>query len=150
MNQNKPYWMSVGSGCVWAVLGLTVGIILESGPGSSLRKPVLGLMGGMIVSPLIGLLMGQVSRLFPYVEGLMRIIIAGASLYAASVLFVMGSLLLQFVISGHMARDFWTTSFGAATIGFELSCVVLWPAAYVNHTLIAKAWQSRRRSIVGS
>jgi hypothetical protein len=48
-----------------------------------------------------------------------------------------------------MGRDFWDTTFGAATIGFELSCVALWPAAYVNHTLIAKAWESRRRSIVG-
>jgi hypothetical protein len=150
MNQHKPYWMSLISGCVWGVLGLAVAIILESGPGSSLRTPVLGFMGGVIVSPLIGLLMGQVSRLFPYVEVLMRITIAGASLYAASVLFVMASLLLWSVISGHVGRDFWDTTFGAATIGFELSCVVLWPAAYVNHTLIAKAWQSRRRSIVGS
>jgi hypothetical protein len=144
MNRNKPYWMSLISGCVWGLLGLAVAIILESGPGSSLRTPVFGFIGGVIASPLIGLLMGQVSRLFPYVEVLMRITIAGASLYAASVLFVMASFLLWFVITGHMARDFWATSFGAAAWGFELSCVVLWPAAYVNHTLIARTWERRR------
>jgi hypothetical protein len=149
MNQNKPYWMSLGSGCVWAVLGLAVGMMFEIRPYGSLRRAILGLMGGMIVAPVIGLLMGQVSRLFPYGEVLMRIIIAGVSLYAASVLFVMASLLFQFLIFGQMHRDFWTTSFGAATVGFELSCIVLWPAAYVNHTLIARAWERRRGSIVG-
>src|SRR5262249_161879 len=147
MNQNKPYWMSLGSGFVWAVLGLTVAIVLETGPGSSLRTPLVGFMGGVIASPLIGLLMGQVSRLFPYVEVPMRIIISGVSLYAASVLFVMASLLLGSAISGHMARDFWTNSFAAAALGFEFCCVVLWPAAYVNHAVIARAWERRRRSI---
>ena len=148
MNQNKPYWVSLGSGCLWALFGLVVGVILQSGPGSSPRRAVLSFTGGMIASPLIGLLMGQVSRVFQYVEVLMRIIIAGLSLYAASVLFVMASLLFQLVLFRRMPppefwANFWATSFGAAAIGFELSFVLLWPAAYLNHTLISRAWAQR-------
>jgi hypothetical protein len=143
MNQHKVYWMSLGSGCLWALLGLAVAIILESGPGSTVRWAALSVTGGMIASPFIGLFMGQVSRLFRYVEVGMRIVIAGTSLYAASVLFVMASLLFTSVHRGQMLSDFWATSFGAATLGFELSCVVLWPAAYVNHTLISRAWARR-------
>ena len=92
--------------------------------------------------------MSQVSRLFRYVEVLMRIIIAGLSLYGASVLFVMASLLFQPVLFRRMPpaefwTNFWSTSFGAAALGFELSFVVLWPAAYLNHTLISRAWAER-------
>src|SRR5262245_33778092 len=143
MKQNNPYWTSLGSGCLWALFGLAVGITLQSGPSSSARQAALSFAGGMIASPLIGLLMGQVSRLFQYVEVGMRIIIAGASLYAASVLFVMASLVFTSVLRGQMLPDFWATSFGAAALGFYLSCVVLWPAAYLNHTFVSKAWARR-------
>ena len=146
MTQNNPYWMSMGSGCLWALFGLAVGVTLQSGPGSSARQAAFSFTGGMIASPLIGLLMGQVSRLFPYVEVGIRIIIAGASLYAASVLFVMARLLSSGLFHPTQPPfwfNFWTTSFGAATFGFEMSCVVLWPAAYLNHTVISKAWARR-------
>ena len=146
MKQNNPYWMSLGSGCLWALFGLAVGVTLQSGPGSSARQAAFSFAGGMIASPLIGLLMGQVSRLFQYVEVGMRIIIAGASLYAASVLFMMASLLFSALfrpMPPTFWANFWTTSFGAATFGFELSCVVLWPTAYLNHTVISRAWARR-------
>ena len=134
--------MSAASGFVWAVIGLVVGGVLLSGPGATLQKVTFPWAGGIIAGPLIGLFMGQVSRLFGYIEEVgLRIIIAGASLYAAAVLFVMASLLLQAIVAGHLPREVWATAFGAAAFGFEATCVVLWPLAYMNHRLIFRMWE---------
>jgi len=101
--------------------------------------------GGTIAAPLIGLLMGQVSRVFGYFEEtLLRIIVAGASLYFAMVLYIMAGLLTSSILNGHLPANVWTNSFGAAAFAFEVTCLVLWPLAYLNHTLILRSWERSR------
>jgi hypothetical protein len=70
--------------------------------------------------------------------------LAGATLYLAMVLFIMSSLLTQFVFTGHLPDKIWTNSFGAATWAFELTCIILWPLAYLNHTFISRLWSRSR------
>ena len=102
---------------------------------------MLSWAGGIVAAPLIGLLMGQVARIFGYFEEIvLRIIVAGASLYLAMVLFIMASFLTQFVLNGRLPANAWTNIFGIAAAAFELTCVVLWPLAYLNHTLISRLW----------
>jgi hypothetical protein len=144
MQRNKALRMSVASGCMWAIIGLSVSFLLAV-PDRGFGGLVLAWAGGIIAAPLIGLLMGQVSRIFGYFdEVLLRIIVAGASLYLAMVLFIMSSLLTQSVFNRHLPADVWTNSFGAAAFAFELTCIALWPLAYLNHTLISGLWASRR------
>jgi hypothetical protein len=135
--------MSLASGCLWALIGLAVAFMLKT-PSTTFRQTALEFAGGVVAAPFIGLLMGQLSRTFGHLEVGMRIILAGVSLYAASVLFVMASLLLSSFRLGFPLRDFWTNSFGAAWIGFLTSCLVIWPVAYANHALISQAWEQRR------
>src|SRR5262245_5773177 len=144
MRRNKALRMSVASGCVWAVIGLAVSFLLAV-PERGLGRLLLAWAGGIVAAPLIGLLMGQVSRIFGYFEEvLLRITVAGASLYVAMVLFIISSLLTPFVFTRHLPADVWTTSFGGAAFAFELLCIVLWPLAYLNHSLISRLWANRR------
>lgn len=134
--------MSAASGCVWAIISLVV-IFLVATPtvGFGFGRLMLGWAGGIIAAPLIGLLMGQITRIFGYFEEVfLRIIVAGASLYLAMVLFIMASFLTQFVLSQRSPANAWTAIFGMATAAFELTCIVLWPLAYLNHTLISRLW----------
>src|SRR5215471_10167161 len=105
MPPNKAVWMSIASGCVWAIIGLAVGLLFavpERGSGRLLPAWA----GGIVAAPLIGLLMGQISRIFGYFEEvLLRIIVAGASLYIAMVLFILSSLLTQAVFNRHLPAD---------------------------------------------
>ena len=138
MQHKKTLWISVASGCVWAIIGLAVSFLLAA-PTRGLG--LLTWAGGIIAAPLIGLLMGQVARIFGYFEEVfLRIIVAGASLYLAMVLFIMASFLTQFILNGRLPANAWTNIFGIAAAAFELTCVVLWPLAYLNHTLISRLW----------
>ena len=138
MQHKKTLWMSAASGCVWAIIGLAVSFLLAA-PTRGLG--LLTWAGGIIAAPLIGLLMGQVARIFGYFEEVfLRIIVAGASLYLAMVLFIMASFLTQFILNGRLPANAWTNIFGIAAAAFELTCVVLWPLAYLNHTLISRLW----------
>jgi len=132
--------MSVASGCVWATIGLAVSLLFAA-PPRGLGRVMLAWGGGITAAPLIGLLMGEVSRVFGYFEEiLLRIIVAGASLYFAMVLYIMAGLLTSSVLNGHLPANVWTNSFGAAAFAFELTCLVLWPLAYLNHSLISRSW----------
>ena len=140
MQRSKTLWLSVASGCVWATIGLAVSFLFAA-PPRELGRVMLAWGGGTIAAPLIGLLMGQVSRVFGYFEEiLLRIIVAGASLYFAMVLYIMAGLLTSSVLNGHLPANVWTNSFGAAAFAFELTCLVLWPLAYLNHSLISRSW----------
>jgi hypothetical protein len=143
MQRIKTLWISVASGCVWAIIGLGVSFLL-AGATRGLEHLVLTWAGGIIAAPLIGLLMGQVSRIFGYFEEVfLRIIVAGASLYFAMVLFIMASFLTQYVLNGRLPANAWTYIFGMAAAAFELTCIALWPLAYLNHTLISRLWVRR-------
>ena len=141
MQRKKTLWMSAASGCVWAIIGLGVSFLVAT-PTLGLGRLVLSWAGGIIAAPLIGLLMGQVSRIFGYFEEVfLRVIVAGASLYVAMVLFIIASFLTQFVVLNvRLPANPWTSIFGGAAAAFELTCIVLWPLAYLNHTLISRLW----------
>jgi hypothetical protein len=87
------------------------------------------LSGGILVSPLIGVLIGLVSRGFLNLGRSGRIVAALGDLYVAAFLFL------------------WATGvdpvrgilFGLTFTGYIL---VLWPLSYANHVLIARAWQA--------
>src|SRR5215468_11801499 len=145
MHRKQALWMSAVSGCVWAIIALAVSFLVSTPTlGLGLGRAVLGCAGGIIAAPLIGLLMGQVSRIFGYFEEVfLRVIVAGASLYLAIVLFIMGSFLTQLVLNQRPPANAWTDIFGMATAAFELTCIVLWPLAYLNHTLISRLWVRR-------
>jgi hypothetical protein len=143
MQRNEMLWMSVASGCVWTILGFA--ILLVALPTRSSGREMLAWAGGIIAGPFIGLLMGQVSRIFGYFEEvLLRIIVAGVSLYLAMALFIMSSLLTPFALNGHLPPNVWTNSFGVATWAFASTCIILWPLAYLNHTLISRLWARGR------
>jgi hypothetical protein len=65
-------------------------------------------------------------------------------LYLAMVLFIVSSFLARFVFDPHLPPHIWTTVFGAAALAFELTCMVLWPLAYLNHTFISRWWAHGR------
>ncbi len=141
MDIREPLWMSVASGCVWALIGLTVAF-LGNLPSITLRQAALSVAGGVIAAPVIGLLMGAVSKTFQRMPVEIRILIAGGSLYLGALLFVIASRLFSSLLYGRMARDFWINSVGVAWAGLVLTWffVVLWPLAYANHALISRAW----------
>src|SRR5262249_44593137 len=142
MQHKKMLWMSAASGCVWAIIALAVSFLL-AGATRGLGRLALTWAGGIIAAPFIGLLMGQVARVFGYFEEVfLRIIVAGASLYLAMVLFIMASLLTQLVFNGRLPANAWTNIFGMAAAAFELTFIVLWPLAYLNHSLISRSWQT--------
>src|SRR5262252_4594602 len=146
MRGNQPMRRSIASGCVWAIIGLALGFLFAA-PERRFGHLVLTWAGGIITAPLIGLLMGRVSRIFGYFEEvLLRIIVAGASLYLAMVLFIMSSFLARFVFGPHLPPHIWTNVFGGAALAFELTCMVLWPLAYLNHTFISRWAQGRSGS----
>jgi len=95
----------------------------------SVRNVIVPFIGGVIAAPFIGLLMGQISRVFRHVEAAMRMIITALSLYAASALFVMGSLIRSSFVYGRALRDFWTNSFAVAFAGlvWTRSVIVMGP-----------------------
>ena len=143
MHRKQALWMSAVSGCVWAIIALAVSFLVSTPTlGLGLGRVVLGCAGGIIAAPLIGLLTGPVSRIFGYFEEVfLRVIVAGASLYVAMVLFIIASFLTQFVVLNvRLPANPWTSIFGGAAAAFELTCIVLWPLAYLNHTLISRLW----------
>jgi len=69
MQRKKAMWMSAASGCVWAIIALAVCFLVATPTlGFGFGRLVLGWAPGIIAAPLIGLLMGQVSRIFGYFE----------------------------------------------------------------------------------
>ena len=141
MNLREPIGMSIASGCLWALIGLAVAF-LGSLPSITLGQAVVLVAGGVSAAPLIGLLMGIISKTFRNMPVAIRIIIAGGSLYLGALLFVIASKLFSSLLYGQIPRDFWTDSAGVAWAGLVWTWffAVLWPLAYANHTLIARAW----------
>jgi hypothetical protein len=142
MNRHNPLWMSFASGCVWAMVGLAVAFVGYL-PYVSAGKVIVPFVGGVMAAPFIGLIMGQISRLFGHVGPAMRIIVTALSLYAAAVLFLMASLEFASFVYGRPPRHFWTDSFAGAFAGLVWtgSVVVLGPFAYANHAWISRAWE---------
>jgi heme/copper-type cytochrome/quinol oxidase subunit 3 len=137
------------SGIVWGVVGhVLVGDTNMAG----------GALAGLIVSPVIGLLIGLLAiRANP--AGVVRqVLFALVGLYIAVALFAMTVGLWHVTVGWNMAPEVMRRSNRAsallnsiltALLGFTFSgwVVLLWPASVANHMLI---WSQLRRSSVQS
>ena len=146
-----PIRMSIACGCVWGVIGLAVGYV-ASQPSMTLRSAVVVFSGGLLASPIIGVLMGLISRRFQRLPVLLRIIVAGASLYGAALLFVVAYGLMWALRLGRFPQDFWFNSVAMtwAGLAWTWSFVLLWPLAYLTHALVSRAWDREITSLHGT
>jgi hypothetical protein len=144
---------------VWALIGLGVGFIGNQpsifGWAAS-WSPTLGeaartVAGGLIAAPLIGLLMGTVSKPFRQMPLGIRMLVAGASLYLAVLLFVIASGLFSALRYGRMPQGFWFNSVMVAWVSLVWTWffIVLWPLAYANHVLLSRLWSRQESPGVG-
>lgn len=103
------------------------------------------MLGGIVVAPAIGVLMGATSRSFEWSPVFLRVAIAGVTLYGAALLFVLASGLVSGLMSGRIPDALFFNSMAAtwAALTWTGLFVVLWPLAYFNHSLISKAWARR-------
>ena len=133
--------MSVAWGWVWGLIGLAVAF-LGNQPSMTLPNAATAFASGLVAAPIIGLLMGLVSRPFRRVPILLRITIAGGSLYCAVLLFVMANELMWSIRLGRLPQDFWFNSAAIAwaSLVWTWFFVFLWPLAYLTHILVSRAW----------
>jgi hypothetical protein len=145
MQKIKPIVYSFISGCIWAVIGFAVGWSvspIHATPFEAVRT----FWGGLVAAPVIGVLVGLLSRNFSGLGRSARVAVALGDLYLAVWLFLMAANIarlegevgwsrgFQTLVSGPMVGAF----FGLTWTGFV---VLLWPLSYVNHTLVAQAWR---------
>jgi hypothetical protein len=144
---------SAVSGCVWA--GIAFGIGYATSPISSTPADAARLyLGGLILSPVIGILIGLTARRFATLSRSGRVIVALANIYLGAFLFFLATSSLNPQIpqgewSALRALDGAVRGslFGLTYLGvFRGFFVVLWPASYANHTLIGTVWNQVRRS----
>src|SRR5579864_9456349 len=87
MNRTKPIVLSFASGLAWATIAYYVAYAV-SGTRMSTSHRTEMLSGGILVSPLIGVLIGLVSRGFSRLGRSGRIAAALADLYVAAFVFL--------------------------------------------------------------
>ena len=112
---------------VWSLLAYWLARSLAGTRATTSPHLARLLSGGMLASPLIGVLIGSVSRGFSRLGRPARVLVALADLYFGAFLFLWATgipLLVGLVLGLTLSGSF----------------LVLWPLSYINHTLIAKAW----------
>jgi len=141
----RPFLYSLFSGCIWAVIGL--GIAWSVSPIRATPAEVVRMFsGGLVAAPLIGLLVGSLSRTFSGLGRSARIVVALANLYLAVWLFLIAANIVGLLV-GDVA---WSRVFEAlvsdpivgALLGLTYTgfFILLWPLSYVNHALVGQAW----------
>lgn len=138
MNLSKYYWMSILSGCAWAIIAY----LLSFGAFGSI------VIGGLIVSPLIGLVIGFLYLPAYKLSKIGQVLLSLATLYLAATLFglavgaydafwrnIPNRILSQVVIQSILA-----TLWGITFTGYV---VLLWPLSFINHRLLGRAAQQR-------
>lgn len=148
-NSNRPILYSLLSGCVWAVVGF--GVAWSVSPiGSTPSEVGRMFLGGIIAAPVIGVLVGLLSREFSELGRPARIMIALADLYLAVWLFLLATNVVRVLFGGagplqaseaFVSGPVVGTLLGLTYTGFV---VLLWPLSYVNHTLVAREWSRIR------
>src|SRR5258706_15634036 len=83
MNRAKPILLSFASGVIWAMIALYV-VSSISRPGWRTSHAAEMLSGGILVSPLIGVMIGLVSRGFSRLGRSGRVVAALGDLYLAA------------------------------------------------------------------
>jgi hypothetical protein len=142
---NRPMLYSLISGCMWAVIGFAIAWIvspIRSTPSEVVRT----FSGGLIAAPLIGMLVGLLSRNFSRLGQSARIAVALANLYLAVWLFLMATSVMRLL----MGEVGWSRGFEAlvsdpivgALLGLTYTgfVLLLWPLSYINHAVVGRAW----------
>ena len=128
------YWMSALSGCVWALLAYA--LILDA-MGSLI-------WGGVIASPLIGLLIGLLYRPAYKFSKVGQVFSSLITLYIAVTLFGLamgiydayGHSIPNRIHSEVILETVLATLWGVTFLGYFL---FLWPLSYFNHRLLARS-----------
>ena len=142
----KPIAYSLISGCIWAVIGFAIGWSV-SPDHSTPSEVVRTFSGGLVAAPVIGVLVGLLSRHFSGLGRPAKIAVALANLYLAVWLFLVAANVVQ-LLAGEVG---WSTGsqalvsgpivgafLGLTYTGFVL---LLGPLSYVNHALVGQAWK---------
>jgi hypothetical protein len=126
MNRAKPILLSCASGLIWSLIAYYVASRV-SRTGTTTSHLAERLSGGILVSPLIGIMIGIVSRGFSRLGRTGRIAAALGDLYLAAIVFLWGASLdaIRGILIG---------------LTFSGYFLLLWPLSYANHVLIARAW----------
>jgi hypothetical protein len=131
----RPILLSAVSGCVWAAI---VWVLIDHRINT-----VIG--AGLLASPLIGVLMGRFSTGFNLRTVLKRAVIALGTLYFSAILFAIAMGVADYLspdilrgpraLTAVIVETVWFVLFGLTYTGYV---IVLWPLAYLNHSLIAR------------
>ncbi len=141
--------LSIVSGCAWGTLAYVLG-----------RGAMGGIIwGGVIASPVIGLLVGLIAGRIRPRSALGRVFLSLAGLYGAAILFGLAVGLFD-LATGVNSGDSWYRNPGAVLIqsalgtlwGMTLTGYVIafWPLAYLNHWLIWRLGPGPGRDLVSS
>jgi hypothetical protein len=143
----KPILLSAVSGCAWAWIAV---VLLD-------RAPAWPVWGGVLASPLIGVLAGMLSRRFDQRRLPAQTLLALTSLYCAAAWFGAATGLTE-TVSGvsagpgphRMPGAVMVESVLAMLWGLTLTgyVVFLWPLAWVNHLLVARFWSDQRPEVL--
>lgn len=122
---------SITSGCLWALIALLIGY----------RAFGVSIWGGVLVSPLIGLLISALSVRFHARWRRGRALFSLVTLYLAASLFGLSVSLYDVFIRGvgpgpnveNIFSGVLATLWGLTIGGYF---VILWPLAYLNHKLL--------------
>ena len=145
--------VSLVSGLVWAAIAWAVAYsvsTVHSTPTDALRI----VAGGIVAAPLIGLLMGRVSRDFSASSTRRRAVMSLGGLYLAAYLFLLASGVTRLAADVLVGTAVDAVRPGAASVAYRLLIqdplvasfmgltltgyvVVLWPLSYLNHRLVS-------------
>ena len=133
--------LSLASGAVWAGIATVLGEPMH---------PII--LGGVLLAPFIGLAAGLSSAIFPAEGRLGKALFSLVSLYTAAAIFGLGMGLYD-LVTGQNSGDGWRRIPSAVVIQAAIATlwgltftgyfIVLWPLAYVNHAILAHAWEDR-------
>jgi hypothetical protein len=141
---NKPMVYSLISGCIWSVIGFAIARSV-SPTHSTLSEVVRTFWGGIVAAPVIGMLVGLLSRNFSGLGRSARIAVALANLYLAVWLFLLAANVVRLLEGGGewSFRALTSDSIVGAFLGLTYTgfVLLLWPLSYVNHTLVGQAWK---------
>jgi FtsH-binding integral membrane protein len=149
----KALFWSLVSGFVWIAVAGAVAYGI-SPTSYSTRRTAGAFAGGIVAAPLIGLLIGSISRRFSDLGGLPRLWIALGNLYFATYLFLLasgvGQVLHGWITERHVqtvqqvlvVNPLMGALWGLTYTGFV---IVLLPLSYWNHALIGRVWKGTTR-----